>query len=216
MEKIFKQEFLNLIETTKNLFVFVFSRQENVRREKKELLGSDTVWVTKITLATASFGFASGVYVGGSQRATQFLAENAHRLPKLQAGWYFYHKHKQFEVIHAGMKGGMKYALKFGSIGLGFSLAETFCQKFLFKSFEKENSNLAWLNGLGGGVLAAFGFSLTNRLSPSYAKYAILYAAAGGLAIGGLQDIYGLIYGVSLKNNSKTLTYQEKGWFQFQ
>src|SRR5947207_2046511 len=47
--------------------------------------------------------------------AHQFLAENSHRLPTSDAGWYLYHRAKNYRVLWQGFKGGLKYGLAGGS-----------------------------------------------------------------------------------------------------
>ena len=61
-------------------------------------------------------GFATGLFLGlshGSQTAgLRFRAENAHRLPTTQKGWYFYHKSKNYHVMLGGFTEGLKLAPK--------------------------------------------------------------------------------------------------------
>lgn len=65
-------------------------------------------------LMTAAFftGFATGSSHGSIKSGARFRAENAHRLPVTEKGWYLYHKSKNNHV----MLGGIKEGVKFGSI----------------------------------------------------------------------------------------------------
>ncbi|GAA6005674.1 hypothetical protein JCM10207_005291 [Rhodosporidiobolus poonsookiae] len=54
------------------------------------------------------FGFTSGLVSSSKLASKQFLAENAHRLPTTVQGWYFYQKTKNYRVLYAGIKGGLK------------------------------------------------------------------------------------------------------------
>ncbi|TNY21696.1 hypothetical protein DMC30DRAFT_350148 [Rhodotorula diobovata] len=54
------------------------------------------------------FGFTSGLVSSSKLAAKQFLAENAHRLPTTVQGWYFYQKTKNYRVLWAGIKGGLR------------------------------------------------------------------------------------------------------------
>src|ERR1700737_1902173 len=66
--------------------------------------------------------------------AHQFLAENSHRLPTSDAGWYLYHRAKNYQVVWRGAKGGLKYGLAGGACG------------FLYGFVEE-----AWAQGIRGG-----------------------------------------------------------------
>jgi hypothetical protein len=71
--------------------------------------------------ARMMFYFSNGVcifWVIGFLRARrlaahQFLAENSHRLPTSDAGWYLYHRAKNYQVVWRGFKGAFRY----GAIG---------------------------------------------------------------------------------------------------
>ncbi|KAJ9616341.1 hypothetical protein H2200_000059 [Cladophialophora chaetospira] len=66
------------------------------------------------TLMLASFacGFSLGASQGATKGAYRYRAENAHRLPTTQTGWFLYQKSKNY---HA-MLGGVKEGAKFGSV----------------------------------------------------------------------------------------------------
>lgn len=83
------------------------------------------------------FGFTSGLVSSSKLASKQFLAENAHRLPTTVQGcvqlsrsrvdltsltsfplvarsWYFYQKTKNYRVLFAGLKGGLKTGARLG------------------------------------------------------------------------------------------------------
>ena len=53
-------------------------------------------------------GFVLGAAKGGSQASYRYRAENAHRLPQTQTGWYLYHKSKNYHSIIGGVKEGLR------------------------------------------------------------------------------------------------------------
>ncbi|KAF2186756.1 hypothetical protein K469DRAFT_706747 [Zopfia rhizophila CBS 207.26] len=53
-------------------------------------------------------GFALGSSHAGHMASLRFRAENAHRLPISQPGWYLYHKSKNYYRMRAGIKEGVK------------------------------------------------------------------------------------------------------------
>ncbi|GAA5831339.1 hypothetical protein JCM3766R1_003018 [Sporobolomyces carnicolor] len=61
-----------------------------------------------IPTAAFVFGFTSGLVSSSKLASKQFLAENAHRLPTTVQGWYFYQKTKNYRVLFAALKGGIK------------------------------------------------------------------------------------------------------------
>lgn len=61
-------------------------------------------------------GFATGLFLGlshGSKTSgLRFRAENAHRLPTTQKGWFLYHKSKNYHMMLGGLKDGFKLGPK--------------------------------------------------------------------------------------------------------
>ena len=61
---------------------------------------------------TVAFGLFSGFVLGAAKGAPQasyrYRAENAHRLPTTQTGWYLYHKSKNYHSIVGGVKEGVR------------------------------------------------------------------------------------------------------------
>ncbi len=61
-------------------------------------------------------GLSTGLFLGishGSKTAgMRFRAENAHRFPTTQKGWYLYHKSKNYHMMLGGIKDSFKLAPK--------------------------------------------------------------------------------------------------------
>jgi hypothetical protein len=72
--------------------------------------------------------------------AHQFLAENSHRLPTSDAGWYLYHRAKNYRVLWRGFTGGIKYGLAGGACAFVYGFTEE-----------------AWDQGVRGGKVDAIG-----------------------------------------------------------
>ncbi|TKA72260.1 hypothetical protein B0A55_06809 [Friedmanniomyces simplex] len=66
-----------------------------------------------LTLAAIS-GTVLGLSQGGLVAGLRFRAENAHRQPTTQTGWYLYHKSKNYHVALGGVLEGFKMAGKLG------------------------------------------------------------------------------------------------------
>lgn len=59
-------------------------------------------------------GLMLGIAKGSQDSGLRFQAENAHRLPATQTGWYLYHKSKNYNMMLGGIVEGMKQAGKYG------------------------------------------------------------------------------------------------------
>lgn len=70
-----------------------------------------------LTLASFACGFSLGASQGATKGAYRYRAENAHRLPTTQTGWFLYQKSKNY---HA-MLGGVREGVKFGSVCTGWA-----------------------------------------------------------------------------------------------
>jgi hypothetical protein len=70
--------------------------------------------LTLFTLFSGVTGLCLGLAHGSTETGLRFRAENAHRLPDTQTGWYLYHKSKNYHVILGGLKEGIKMAGRIG------------------------------------------------------------------------------------------------------
>jgi hypothetical protein len=66
------------------------------------------------TVASSAICFAAGMLTQWPISATRFRAENAHRMPRSEKGWYFYHRHKTNYAALNSMKAGFRSAAKYG------------------------------------------------------------------------------------------------------
>ncbi|EGP92619.1 uncharacterized protein MYCGRDRAFT_65284 [Zymoseptoria tritici IPO323] len=136
-------------------------------------------------------GFASGGLLGmakGSQDAGfRFTAENAHRQPKTQTGWYLYHKSKNYNTIFGGVKEGFKQAWRYTFwVGMYFAMEE---------EARQIAGNRDCLSSMFAGLGTAGIFSAWNRFPlPTAARTAKLGAKAG-FGFGLLQDAVSLVRG---------------------
>lgn len=69
-------------------------------------------------------GLALGLSHGSRNAGLRFRAENAHRLPSNPVGWYAYHKAKNYYVLNAALREGMKMGAKCGFWVGGFFTVE--------------------------------------------------------------------------------------------
>ncbi|ORY87086.1 hypothetical protein BCR37DRAFT_376472 [Protomyces lactucae-debilis] len=126
--------------------------------------------------------FALGALSSGKRCAHQFLAENAHRLPRTHQGWYFYHKTKNYRVAFGAIKGGVRYACRAaGWTGLYVS-SEALLDWARGGTMDAGNSALA--------ALATAGlFSYKNGFSRQLTRRTMRLSGLAGLTAGLLQDV---------------------------
>src|SRR5688500_10453734 len=64
------------------------------------------------TILSFSTGAPLGSALGGRTAALRFIAENAHRTPKSEKGWYLYYKSKNYATMLGAIKEGSKNGVK--------------------------------------------------------------------------------------------------------
>ncbi|KAI8807020.1 hypothetical protein BJ742DRAFT_340265 [Cladochytrium replicatum] len=178
-----------------NLSTYVFSRNDATRSAAAADLPPTVRHLTRFFLIAASTGFVVGFAMGSRQRGMQFLAENAHRLPRTKAGWFYYHRHKNYESIRKGGKEAMKYAGVFGTVLTAFAGLEC--------AVDEVAGRESFLNATVAGVGLAGVFAASRRFSVQYTKYAVRYAVTSSTAMGLLEDGYAIYSGVSIKDSDQ-------------
>lgn len=83
--------------------------------DRRLLLTTFTSFVCGFTLGSAS---------AGSMAALRFRAENAHRLPISQPGWYLYHKSKNYYKMKHGVVEGLRKGVKVAAWSSVFFVVE--------------------------------------------------------------------------------------------
>lgn len=137
----------------------------------------------RVFLATAiggGYGMLSGFRASYKLASLQYLAENAHRLPRTKGAWYFYHKRKNYVVLKQAMGDATKRSIKFGSIGLFYFGIEGY--------LDDVRGKIDFINTVISGSIVGLGYGLSNRLSWQSAFRGTRTFATFGLVTGLLQD----------------------------
>ena len=92
-----------------------------------------------------------GLSHGSKSAALRFRAENAHRFPTTQKGWYLYHKSKNYHSMLGGIKDGLKMAGK-----LSFLASSFFCAEAAVDFARGGNKDFASTTIAGSTVAGAF------------------------------------------------------------
>ncbi|KAK5122555.1 hypothetical protein LTR85_003818 [Meristemomyces frigidus] len=165
----------------------------------------------RLPLATtiASFaGFLLGISHGTTEAGLRFRAENAHRFPTTQTGWYLYHKSKNYHILLGGIKEGLKMAGKQAVwVGVFFGMEECIDRGRAgvvrqwkgFRGASEEERMIAGNRDFVSSVLAGLGtagaFSAWNRFPVPTAARVAKMGAKVGLGFGLLQDLTSLLRG---------------------
>ncbi|KAH7313694.1 hypothetical protein B0I35DRAFT_480363 [Stachybotrys elegans] len=138
-------------------------------------------------LASSFVGATLGAIQGGQIAQLRFRAEHAHKMPDTTAGWYFYHKTKNY---HA-MQGAIREGFRMGAT-TGFW---TFVALGLETAVDRYRGSSDMFSTIVASLSVAGGFSLWHRLSLSTAARTARQGLLFGTVYGGLQDIMGLARG---------------------
>jgi len=162
------------------------------------------------------FGFTSAFFVGSflglshgaSTAGLRFRAENAHRLPTSQKGWYFYHKSKNYHALLGGVREGAKMGLKTGIWVAGFVTMEEAVDQWRGAGKHRD-----FLSTVTAGLTTAGVFSLWNRFPIATAARTARTGLIIGLGYGLVQDAFSLLQGreVGYVGFFKTLVKRRSG-----
>lgn len=160
------------------------------------------------TLIASASGFTLGLYHGSAESGFRFRAENAHRFPTTQTGWYLYHKSKNYHMALGGVYEGFKMAGRLGVWVGVFVGMEEFIDRgragvvrqwrgFRGKSEEERlvAGNRDFVSSVFAGLGTAGAFSAWNRFPVPTAARLARMGAKYGLAYGVVQDLVSLLRG---------------------
>ncbi|KAL7902817.1 hypothetical protein HDV64DRAFT_93817 [Trichoderma sp. TUCIM 5745] len=139
------------------------------------------------SVASSFVGFTLGAVQGGQMAQLRFRAEHAHKMPDTTAGWYLYHKSKNYHAMQGGIREGFRMGLKTGFWSLmALSLEST---------VDRYRGSSDMFSTVVATLTVAGAFSLWHRFSLSTAARTAKYGLVFGLAYGGVQDLVGLARG---------------------
>ncbi|KAL7921888.1 hypothetical protein ACQKWADRAFT_294728 [Trichoderma austrokoningii] len=139
------------------------------------------------SVASSFVGFSLGAVQGGQMAQLRFRAEHAHKMPDTTAGWYLYHKSKNYHAMQGGIREGFRMGLKTGFWSLmALSLEST---------VDRYRGSSDMFSTVVATLTVAGAFSLWHRFSLSTAARTAKYGLVFGLAYGGVQDLVGLVRG---------------------
>lgn len=176
-----------------------------------------------LALSLASFsGLLLGITKGSMDAGMVFRAENAHRLPTTQTGWFLYHKSKNYNMMLGGVVEGIKQSIRYSVwVGVFFGMEEGVDRgraaglrawsgvattrernerrERLLLGEEEERRDVAVGRDCVSSMLAGLGtaglFSAWNRFPLATAARTARLGAKAGLGFGLLQDAVGVARG---------------------
>lgn len=151
-------------------------------------------------------GLSLGLSHGSKTAGLRFRAENSHRFPTTQTGWYLYHKSKNYHIMLGGIKEWLKMGATIAFWGGGFFLIE--------EAVDYTRKRKDFLSTVVAGLAISGGFSawskdlenvipyLASKADQLPDRFPLLTAARtcrvglySGLAFGLAQDLLGLARG---------------------
>jgi hypothetical protein len=185
-----------------------------IHRDLSERLSISVLNRVELSAAVGAIsGFLIGTIKGSQDAGFRFRAENAHRLPTSQRGWFLYHKSKNYNMMLGGAVEGFKQARKFGFWTLLYFLLEEGIDrgrsKYLREFMEwrrgelvKSDNEAGILEGQRDALSSAFAglgsaglFSIYNRFPLPTMSRTMRMGAKAGLAFGLFQDGLSLLKG---------------------
>ncbi|RPB16695.1 hypothetical protein P167DRAFT_480760, partial [Morchella conica CCBAS932] len=128
-----------------------------------------------------STGLALGGSLGSRAASLRFRAENAHRLPASERGWYFYHKSKNYYTALGGVRQGVRTGARVAAWVSLFVVTE--------EAVDRVMGRKDVVGTVVAGLSVAGFFSVWNRLSYSMAITSAKRGLAFGVVFGLAQDL---------------------------
>jgi len=138
-------------------------------------------------------GTVLGASHGSKMAGLRFRAENAHRLPTSQKGWYLYHKSKNF----VSMMGGIKEGAKMGGT-VAFWVGAFVTLEEAMDTFRGGYRRQDFMSSVMAALATSGAFSLWNRFPLPTAARTAKMALKFGLIYGLSQDVLSLSRGRKL------------------
>jgi hypothetical protein len=144
---------------------------------------------------TMSVAFIAGLGLGsshGSRNAGfRYRAENAHRFPTTNTGWFLYHKSKNYHSIIGGVKDGVRMGWRLGLWTGGFFVLEDVVDR-------ARRGRRDFLSTVTAGLTTSGLYSLKGRQDIFTAARTAKTALVASLAFGLVQDALYLAKGEHL------------------
>ncbi|CAI6094274.1 hypothetical protein V2G26_004772 [Clonostachys chloroleuca] len=143
--------------------------------------------ITAGSVVSALIGFSLGATQGGNTAQLRFRAEHAHKMPDSTAGWYLYHKTKNYHAMQGGIREGFKMAARTGFWScMALSLEST---------VDRCRGATDMFSTIIASLTVAGAFSIWHRFSVSTAARTAKSGLLFGIVYGGIQDLLGLARG---------------------
>ena len=110
-----------------------------------------------IAMATFGTGMGIGAFHGSQTASYRFRAENAHRFPTTNKGWFLYHKDKSNLRLVTAVKEGLKMGTKLSAGALAFGFFE--------ETVDKARNDRDFLSTVTAGLTFSGIFSLLGWCS---------------------------------------------------
>lgn len=145
------------------------------------------------TTSALFVGTTLGAIHGARREGLRFRAENAHRLPVSQKGWYYYHKSKNYTAAWGGVKEGLRMGFRTTFWVAAFVWLEAAADHH--RGYGKQQD---FLSTTLAGVVTAGAFSAWHGFPAATTVRTGRLGFKIGLGLGLVQDMLGLLRGRKL------------------
>lgn len=135
------------------------------------------------TTVAGVVGLLSGLKSGSRIGSLQYLAENAHRMPRTKGAWYFYHKRKNYVIMQKGVNFGIEKALKYGSITFAYFGIEAYLDDVRGVVDFANTMTAAGVVGIAYGTWMQMGIKRAFKFSKSF----LIFGTLAGLMQDGIR-----------------------------
>lgn len=157
-----------------------FTRRIDEASKGERLAVQPPIRIAMATGVAGLVGFATGLQQGARHGGLQFLAENAHRMPRTKGGWYFYHKRKNYVLMNQGLSAGFKRAAKYGTVTCIYFGLEAY--------FDKLRGVIDFGNTVASSAIVGVGYGLSTQPGLKNALRSSRAFVMFGITIGLVQD----------------------------
>ncbi|RMD42964.1 hypothetical protein DV735_g2145, partial [Chaetothyriales sp. CBS 134920] len=148
-----------------------------------------------LLLASFITGMGLGGTAAGQMRADRYRAENAHRYPTSEAGWYLYQRSKNYHLFLGAISGGARSGVLLSLWGAGFMATEEGIDQLRARLLHRPDGQRDFLSTVVAALALSGVHSRVHHMNTFATVKSSKMALKAGLAFGLAQDALALMRG---------------------
>ncbi|RMZ81799.1 hypothetical protein DV738_g1942, partial [Chaetothyriales sp. CBS 135597] len=148
-----------------------------------------------VLLASFITGLGLGGTAAGQMRADRYRAENAHRYPTTEAGWYLYQRSKNYHIFLGGFSGGVRSGALLSLWAAGFMATEEGIDQLRARLLHRPDGQRDFVSTVIAALALAGVHSRIHHMNTFATVKSSKMALKAGLAFGLAQDALALVRG---------------------